>query len=194
MIRFTLALVMGLATSVTALAARAEVAIEEVTSPSGITAWLVEDHTIPFTALEIRFRGGTSLDAPDSRGAIYLMTGLLEEGAGEMDAREFARAREALAASYQFDSNDDDVSISARFLSENRPEAVELLRAAITAPRFDEDAVERVRGQVLSGLASDAKDPDDIAGKGWSAQIYGDHPYGTPGQGHAGERRGAQPR
>ncbi|WP_428926717.1 M16 family metallopeptidase [Marinibacterium sp. SX1] len=183
MIRFTLALVMGLATSVTALAAWAEVAIEEVTSPSGITAWLVEDHTIPFTALEIRFRGGTSLDAPDSRGAIYLMTGLLEEGAGEMDAREFARAREALAASYQFDSNDDDVSISARFLSENRPEAVELLRAAITAPRFDEDAVERVRGQVLSGLASDAKDPDDIAGKGWSAQIYGDHPYGTPGKG-----------
>ena len=63
MMRFApaVAFVLGL---VTAVPARAEVDIQEVTSPSGITAWLVEDHTIPFTALEIRFRGGTSLDAP----------------------------------------------------------------------------------------------------------------------------------
>ncbi|HSF65456.1 MAG TPA: insulinase family protein, partial [Paracoccaceae bacterium] len=55
-----------------ALPARADIAIEEVTSPGGIRAWLVEDHSIPFTALEIRFRGGTNLDAPDKRGAINL--------------------------------------------------------------------------------------------------------------------------
>jgi len=41
---------------------RAEIAIQEVTSPEGISAWLVEDHNIPFVALELRFRGGTSLD------------------------------------------------------------------------------------------------------------------------------------
>ena len=47
-----------------ALPARAEVDIQPVTSPRGITAWLVEEHSIPFVALEIRFRGGASLDAP----------------------------------------------------------------------------------------------------------------------------------
>ena len=50
-----------------ALPAWAEVQIEEVTSPGGITAWLVEEPSIPFTALEIRFQGGTTLDAPGKR-------------------------------------------------------------------------------------------------------------------------------
>ncbi|MCE8471216.1 insulinase family protein, partial [Rhodovulum sulfidophilum] len=85
-----------------ALPLRAEVDIQEVTSPGGIHAWLVESHEVPFVSLEIRFQGGASLDAPGKRGAINLMTGLLEEGAGEMDARAFARERDALAASYRF--------------------------------------------------------------------------------------------
>ena len=47
------------------LPAQAELPIQAVTSPGGLTAWLVEDHEIPFTALEIRMRGGTSLDPAD---------------------------------------------------------------------------------------------------------------------------------
>ena len=62
-----------------ALPGRAEVAIQEVTSPGGLTAWLVEEHGIPFTAMEIRFEGGTSLDLPGSRGATNLMAALLED-------------------------------------------------------------------------------------------------------------------
>ena len=105
---------------VIALPAWAEIEIEEVTSPSGIKAWLVEDHLIPFTALELRFRGGTSLDDPDKRGAVYLMSGLIEEGAGDMDARTYARELEELAASFRYNATDDTVSISAQFLTENR--------------------------------------------------------------------------
>ncbi len=75
-------------TVIAALPARAEVDIQEVTSPGGITAWLVEEHSIPFVALEIRFRGGASLDAPGKRGAINLMTGLLEEGADRSAGHE----------------------------------------------------------------------------------------------------------
>ncbi|HHL20148.1 MAG TPA: insulinase family protein [Aliiroseovarius sp.] len=161
------------------LPARAEIAIQEVTSPGGITAWLVEEHSIPFTALEIRFRGGASLDAPGKRGAINLMTGLLEEGAGDMDARAFAEATESLAASYRFDVGDDSLRVSARFLSENRDQAVELLRLAITEPRFDPDAIERVRGQVLSHLRSRATDPDSIAGDTFDALAFPNHPYGS---------------
>ncbi len=168
---------------VLALPAWAGVQIREVTSPGGITAWLVEDHSIPFMALELRFRGGTSLDAPGKRGATYLMTGLLEEGAGDLDARAYARALESLAASVDYDASDDDVSVSARFLTENRDEAAALLRKALAEPRFDEDAIERVRQQVLSGLRSDLADPNDIASAAFSAMAYGDHPYATDGKG-----------
>ncbi|TKA96933.1 insulinase family protein [Cereibacter changlensis] len=166
-----------------ALPLRAEVEIKEVTSPGGITAWLVEEHELPFTALEIRFKGGTSVDQPGKRGAVNLMTGLIEEGAGDLDAQGFATARDDLAATFSFRANTDAVGVSARFLSENRDQAVALLRSALVEPRFDTEALERVRGQVLSGLASDAKDPNALAGRAFDAAAFGDHPYGTPGDG-----------
>ena len=166
-----------------AVPAWAEIPIQEVTSPGGITAWLVEDHNIPFTALEIQFKGGSSLEAPEKRGVINLMTATLEEGAGAMDSRGFAEARDALAADIRFDSGSDSVGVSARFLTENRDKGVELLREALINPRFDQDAVDRVREQVLSNLRSNEKDPGKIASEKFDALAFGDHPYGSTGDG-----------
>ena len=178
MIRAVFAAVLALA-----LPAQAEIPIKEVTSPGGITAWLVEDHNIPFTALEIQFRGGTSLEAPDKRGVVNLMTATLEEGAADMDSRGFAEARDALAASFSFDAGTDSVGVSAQFLTENRDQAIDLLRAALVTPRFDQDAVDRVREQVLSNLRSNEKDPGTIASDRFDLLAFGDHPYGSSGDG-----------
>ncbi|MCF7699285.1 M16 family metallopeptidase [Loktanella sp. M215] len=175
MIRFALTLCAALAAST----AHAAIDIQQVTSPGGIKAWLVEDHNIPFTALEIRVRGGASLDLPGKRGATNLMMATLEEGAGDLDAQAFQTKREDLAASYGFDAGDDMVSISAQFLTDNRDAAVALLRDAIVTPRFDQTAVDRVRQQVLANIASAAKSPQDIAGKAFDAAAFGDHPYGS---------------
>jgi zinc protease len=165
------------------LPARAEIAIQNVTSPGGITAWLVEDHNIPFTALEIRFKGGTSLDLPGSRGAVNLMAATLEEGAGPLDAQGFAEARDGLAAGFRFSAGQDSLGVSARFLTENRDEAIDLLRSALIAPRFDRDAVERVKGPILAGLASDAQDPESLATRRFSEMAYAGHPYASDGDG-----------
>lgn len=166
-------------TVLVAMPVRAEVNIQEVTSPGGLKAWLVEEPSIPFVALDISFRGGASLEVADKRGAINLMTALLEEGAGSMDAREFARAAEGLASSFRFSVDDDELNVSARFLTENQDASVALLKAALQNPSFDADAVERVRGQVLSSIRSSAKDPGDIARKTMDELLYGDHPYGS---------------
>ncbi len=166
-----------------AVPVHAEMKIQEVTSPGGITAWLVEDHGIPFTALEIQFRGGTSLDAPGKRGATNLMTALIEEGADDRDSRAFAEARDDLAAQFTFDSGTDSVSVSARFLTENRDQGVALLRSALVNPRFDQVAVDRVREQVLSGLRADEKDPETIAPQILDRLAFGDHPYASSGNG-----------
>lgn len=168
---------------VLALPAWAELAIQEVTSPGGIKAWLVEDHGIPFTALAIRFQGGTSVDLGPRRGATNLMTGLLEEGAGDLDAQGFAAARDAMAAEFRFSASVDGVSVRARFLTENQGPAVDLLRQALIAPRFDADAVERVRGQVLANLRSEEKDPGAIAGERLRARMFEGHVYGLPADG-----------
>lgn len=158
---------------------RAEIDIVEVESPGGINAWLVEEQSIPFVALELRFKGGASLDEPGKRGATYLMTALLEEGAGDLDARAYAEEVESLAASFDFDVSDDAVSVSARFLTENQDEALALLRDALIQPRFDQDAIDRVRAQIISGIRSDLQDPDTIVGREFDRMVFGDHPYGS---------------
>ena len=161
----------------------ASVDIREIRSPGGIYAWLVEEHSIPFVAIEIEFRGGTSLDIPGKRGATNLMTGLIEEGTGDLDSRAYAEALEALAAVVQYNASGDGISISARFLTENRDEAAALLREAIHRPRFDPQSLERVRAQVIAGLLSDAQNPDTIAENAFFAMAHGDHPYGSDGRG-----------
>ncbi len=166
-----------------ALPAAADIDIQEITSPQGTSAWLVEDHTIPFVALDIRFQGGTSIDPEGKRGAVYFMTGLLEEGAGDLDAQAYAQQAEALAAQISFSSYRDSVAISAQFLSQNRDEAADLLRDALVAPRFDESAIERVRTQILSIIESHQQDPDELAAQAFNAQAYGEHPYASPEQG-----------
>lgn len=162
-----------------ALPARAEVKIEEVVSPGGITAWLVQEPSIPFMALEVRFRGGASLDRDGKRGAINLMTGLLEEGAGDLDSRGFSKAVEGLAASFGYSVGPDRLSVSGRFLTENRDEAIALLRASLIEPRFEQADIDRVREQVLTGIRSGLKDPDTIADAAFAELSYGDHPYGS---------------
>lgn len=166
-----------------ALPAQAATDIQQLTSPGGIKAWLVEEHSIPFVALELRFRGGTSLDVPGKRGAVYLMSALMEEGAGARNAQAFAQRLEELAASFSYDVGDDYLSVSAKFLTETRDETMALLRDSLIAPRFDIEALERVRGQVLSGLKSDLKDPDKIARSRFYAAAFPDHPYGSNRQG-----------
>ncbi|MEN8837675.1 MAG: insulinase family protein, partial [Celeribacter marinus] len=76
--------------AVFATTAHAAVEVQDITTPGGVKAWLVEEHSIAFTALEIRFRGGSSLDRDGKRGEVNLMMALIEEGAGDLDAQAFA--------------------------------------------------------------------------------------------------------
>ena len=176
-ILLSIALVFG------ALPAAADVDIQEVTSPGGITAWLVESPEIPFISMEIRFKGGAALDDPEKRGAVHLMGALLEEGAGDMDARAFAIARDSLAASFGYDVYRDAVTVSAEFLTETQDQAIDLLHQSLVDPRFDQDAIDRVRGQVISVIQSDATDPNSIAGQAFNRAAFGDHPYAFPIEG-----------
>ncbi|MGR3483814.1 MAG: M16 family metallopeptidase [Paracoccaceae bacterium] len=179
------ALLAALALTLAAPAARAEIDIQQITSPGGIDAWLAEAREIPFVAVEIIFEGGAATDPEGARGAANLMTGLIEEGAGDLDAQAFQAAREGLAASFGFDVGQDLTTVSARFLTQTRDEAVALLASALTEPRFDADAIERVRAQVLAGLRAAAQDPDDIASNALNAQAFPGDPYATAMEGTA---------
>ena len=108
------------------------------------------------------------------------MAALLEEGAGDLSATEFDEARDALASHFGFGAGRDAVTVSAEFLAETQDESLELLRKALVEPRFDEEAVARVRDQVLSSLRSDQTDPQAIASREFFAEVFEGHSYARP--------------
>lgn len=157
--------------------------IQQIKTPGGITAWLVEEHSVPLIAMRFAFEGGSAQDPAGKEGLANFLAGMLDEGAGELNAKQFQERMEEIAMRMSFDDGRDAFYGSFETLTENRDRAVELLALAINKPRFDADAVERMRGQFLAGLASALRDPTRVAADQWMALAFPDHPYGRPANG-----------
>ncbi len=163
-------------------AARA-VDIQRVVSPHGIEAWLVEDQTIPLIAMSFAFVGGADQDPADKAGVANMLSGLLDEGAGDLDSEAFQSRLDDLSIELSFDAGRDTFSGSVKTLVENRDETAQLLHLALTAPRFDPEPVERIRAQVLTGIRSRERSPGEIASTSLMKAVFPDHPYGRPVEG-----------
>lgn len=157
--------------------------IERVVSPKGIEAWLVHEDAVPVISMAFAFTGGATQDPAERPGVANLMSGLLDEGAGDLDSEAFQRALDDYAIDLSFEAGRDAFYGNLRTLSENRGEATRLLRLALTAPRFDAAPVERIRAQIGAGLKASENDPDQIAGNVLMATLFPGHPYGRPREG-----------
>lgn len=154
--------------------------IEQVTSPGGIEAWLVENHDNPLIAMRFAFRGGSTQDPPGKDGLAYFISAMMDEGAGELDSVAFQEREQSLAMRMNFDASRDVMLGNVQTLSVNKDEVFDLVWLALTAPRFDQDAVERVRAQILAGLKFDENDPSTVASLAWDRLAFHNHPYGRP--------------
>lgn len=157
--------------------------IQAVKSPGGIEAWLVEEHSVPLIALRFAFNGGNAQDPDGKEGLANFLTGMLDEGAGDLNAVTFQQRMEDIAMRMSFEDGRDEIYGSLETLSANRDKAVELLRLAVVKPRFDADAVERVRAQLIASLDFADKNPDQVAGKAFARMMFPNHPYGRPANG-----------
>ncbi len=159
------------------------VVVQQVESNGGVSALLVEDHTNPIIALHFAFRGGSSLDPEGMEGLADMTSSLIDEGAGDLDSQAFQGKLEDLSIGLGFNAGRDNFGGTLTTLSENRDEAFELLRLALSTPRFDGEPVERIRSQILAGLRQQSEDPDSIAGKALARAMFEGHPYARPRDG-----------
>jgi zinc protease len=134
-------------------------------------------------ALEFAMQGSADQDPADKPGTAYLTASLLDEGAGPYDAMSFHARLERSAIEIGFRAGRDYLRGNLRTLRENRDEAFDYLRLALTQPRFDAEAVERMRAQITSRLRREAVSPTDLANRNWWATAFPGHPYGRPVEG-----------
>ncbi|MDP6953477.1 MAG: pitrilysin family protein [Alphaproteobacteria bacterium] len=166
--------------AVFALRPAGAVEVQRVVSPGGIEAWLVEEHAVPIVSMRFVFRGGSALDPVGKEGLAELASGLLNEGAGDMDALAFQKALDDSAVRMSFEAGIDEFGGSLATLTETGDVAYELLALALREPRFDDDAVARVRAQLIAGLERAARDGNNVARRQWYARAFSGHPYARP--------------
>jgi zinc protease len=157
--------------------------IQRLVSPGGIEAWFVQDATVPLIAMEYSFGGGATQDPPGKPGVGNMVADLLDEGSGDLDSKTYHERLERRAIELSFSSTRDNLRGSLRMLKDNKDEAFDLLRMALTSPHFDSADVERIRTQVLSGLRRDTTNPSALASRKFLEVAFGDHPYGRTATG-----------
>jgi zinc protease len=157
--------------------------IQKVTSKKGIEAWLVEDHSRPILSLQFAFEGGAAQDPAGKPGVAAFISGMLDEGAGNLGSEAFQNRLEDLAAKMSVTASHDNITVSFQSLTQNRDASLELLQMALTSPHFDPADAERIREQIIGNLKVEEKDPSKAAANEWFKLAFGAHPYGRPANG-----------
>ncbi|MDR1829079.1 MAG: insulinase family protein [Methylobacteriaceae bacterium] len=164
----------------TAPASQPAVDVTVLKTPKGQEIWYVHSDVVPLVALSFNFEGGGAHDTPERIGTTMMMASLLDEGAGEYDSETFQDRLAERAIDLSFDASLDAVFGSLRALENHADEAFGLLRLALTKPRFDAPAVERIRSQFISIVRQQQTDPSSIASDLFMAKAFAGHPYAYP--------------
>lgn len=178
--RFSFLVLLTFITLLSASLARAEslLDIQKVTSDDGIEAWLVEDHSVPVLAIEFSFRhAGSAFDPEDKQGLARMASNTMDEGAGRLDAQDFQKELRDLAITLHFNAGRDHFGGSFKTLTKNKERALELLELSLTKPRFDQEAIDRMREANQSRIRSSLSNPEWIAARLINDKAFEDHPY-----------------
>jgi zinc protease len=154
--------------------------VDQVVSANGVQAWLVEEHSVPLIVIKFAFEGGAAQDPPGKEGLAAMMSDLLTEGAGDLSAEAFKERLSGLGARLSVSSARDAVHGGLETLSKHLRPSAELLKLALVSPRFDPDAVGRVRPQRLTDLALAASNPASVALERWYVEAFPGQGYGRP--------------
>lgn len=151
----------------------------------GATVWFVEDHTVPMIAIEVSLPAGSAYDPPGKAGLADFAGDMLDEGAANLDSKAFHEALADRAIELSVTADRDYLDVTLRCQTAAANDAFRLLGLALQRPRFDSDAIARVRAQMLADIQDEDTEPGSVATKAFYAAYFGSHPYGHSPKGTA---------
>lgn len=152
--------------------------IQEITSSGGLKIWYVEDHSLPIITINFAFRGAGAINDPDGQiGLGQLVSNTLDEGAGARDAQTFQQALEDHAIDLSFANGRDHFTGKLKTLTKHKALAQDLLKDALTAPRFEEEALNRMKNANIMRIKSSLANTDWIASRIMNDTFFNNHVY-----------------
>ena len=154
--------------------------IQHWITPNGASVYFVAAPEIPIIDVRFVFAAGGARDG-EEHGLARLVSQLLQDGAGELDANQFNEQIAATGSQFSTGVLRDMAWVSLRTLSEAEysAPALSLLEAVLSAPRFERDAFERRQANALVGIKREKQSPAAIARNAFHKALYSNHPYGS---------------
>jgi predicted Zn-dependent peptidase len=156
-------------------------AFERVELDNGTVLLLNEQHDVPLVAVSAVLRGGAVSDPLEQNGLAGLFAALLEKGAGERDAAQFAEAIDSVGGRLSAAAGLESITITGDFLARDAGIMVGLLADMLLRPALDADELEKLRERAINfirvGKDTNLRALLPIYGH---AFLFGEHPYGNP--------------
>lgn len=151
---------------------------------NGLTVILIPRREVPLVAFAALLRGGALADPRERAGLSSIVAGLLEKGAGERTAFQFADAVEGAGGSFTAAAGAESISVGGQFLARDRELMLELLADALMRPRLEAGEFGKLRDRQIELIkAAKDSDPSELIGIYGRALLFGAHPYGVPASG-----------
>jgi len=162
--------------------------LERATLSNGTQVILAERHDVPVVQFSYQFKGGYTADQGRKSGTSSFTMGMLDEGAGDLDALAFGNRAESLGASLSAGANLDGNSANLSALKESLDPSLALYADMVRRPRFDQNEIDRVKATWIAGIKQEKAQPQGVALRVLPPLLYGSgHPYGIPFSGSGNE-------
>ncbi|KAF1699120.1 peptidase M16 [Pseudoxanthomonas jiangsuensis] len=156
-------------------------ALERATLGNGTRVILARRDAVPVVQFSYEFKGGFAADLGRKLGTSSFTMSMLDEGAGALDALEFANRAESLGAALGAGASLDGGNAYLSALKENLDPSLDLFADMLRQPRFEQKEIDRVRATWIAGIAQEKARPNGAAQRVLPPLLYGaGHPYAIP--------------
>lgn len=151
---------------------------------NGMAVLARPNYSSPSVVITGYVNSGSLFDPPDKAGLAHFTASALLRGTRQRSFQQIYDALESIGASMTFGSGMHTSGFTCRALAEDLPVLLHMLREALQEPAFPSTPVERLRAQLLTGLAMRAQDTGDMASLAFDELVYAGHPYARAEDGY----------
>jgi len=156
----------------------------EKTLPNGLRVFVVPDNKEPAVAVQLLIMSAGSVKDPArSPGVAQMTANLLTQGTEKRSAKDIADAIDFVGGSLNASAGKDGTTVTLDVVKKDLDLGLDLMSDVVLHPAFRAEELERQRQQLLSALAVQYSDPQYLASAVFSRVVYGNSPYGLPGEG-----------
>jgi zinc protease len=150
-------------------------AIWSATTPNGIRMIGTQNSEIPSVSMSISIHGGGlyAVNNPAKAGVAGIVARMMNEDTKNYTAEQFTSELDKIGSEVSVFASSEDIIVDVSSLTQNMGKTMTLLQERLLAPKFTQDALDRIKKQTLEGFKQAKTQPAGVASSVYSKILYG---------------------